>query len=306
MNFIHQTELLTDESGMVKLEHESLKPPILFLYNEVQKYSQGYIKWHWHPEMEFNMVKDNPVEIYIEDRRIVLRKGEGIWINSNKMHMVRCPEGFDSATIYTILFLPEFIAHKSSYIHQKYVLPWLNDPEMCYVLFLEDIEWHKDVLKLLENAYFTHGGQSYAHELSIHNSICQAWLTMLQHEKEVPKQVISRTERHSQDRIKTMIEFIQENYTEHLTLYQIADAAHVSKSECIRCFKKNLDMTPIQYLTEYRMETAARLLISSSDTVRRIAEHCGFDDVSYFSKQFRTLHGVTPSEYRRINGMRGK
>ena len=84
MKFVRNTDIRTDDTGRAVIQHEALRPPILFFYDEIEKYSQGEIKWHWHFEMEFILVRDNPVEVYVEDRRIVLRKGEGIWINANR------------------------------------------------------------------------------------------------------------------------------------------------------------------------------------------------------------------------------
>ena len=106
MKFVRNTDIHTDDTGRAVIQHEALRPPILFFYDEIEKYSQGEIKWHWHFEMEFILVRDNPVEVYVEDRRIVLRKGEGIWINANTMHMVRRVDGIPSASLCTILFLP--------------------------------------------------------------------------------------------------------------------------------------------------------------------------------------------------------
>ena len=116
MKFVRNTDIHTDDTGRAVIQHEALRPPILFFYDEIEKYSQGEIKWHWHFEMEFILVRDNPVEVYVEDRRIVLRKGEGIWINANKMHMVRRVDGIPSASLFTILFLPEFIAPRTDVV----------------------------------------------------------------------------------------------------------------------------------------------------------------------------------------------
>ena len=239
-----------------------------------------------------------------EDRRIILRKGEGIWINANKMHMVRRVEGMSSAALFTILFLPEFIAPRTDVIYQKYVQPWLTDPEMCYILLLDSVPWHRETAETLTRAFLTHSERGFGYEMSVHNDICAAWLMMLQHQKEVPRQASSGAELTSQERIRTMAAFIQRNFAEHITLTQIADSAHVSRSEAIRCFKKNLNVTPIQFLTEYRIEQAAQMLISSSEPISSIASRCGFDDVSYFTKQFRQIQNVTPSKYRKNNQKR--
>lgn len=192
---------------------------------------------------------------------------------------------------------------RTDVVYQKYVHPWLSDPELCHVLLLDSVPWHQETVDLLTRAFLTQSEQGFAHELSVHNDICTAWLTILRHQKEVPRQAASGAEFSSQERIGAMAAFIYKNYAEHLTLAQIADAAHVSRSEAIRCFKKNLDITPIQFLTEYRIERAAQLLLSTSEPISRIAEMCGFDDVSYFTKQFRQIQNVTPSKYRKNNGL---
>ncbi len=301
MEFVRNTDICTDENGREIIRHEALRPPVLFYYDEVEKYNQGHIKWHWHPEMEFIVVRDSPAEIYVEDRRIVLRKGEGIWINANKMHMVRRVEGMSSVSLFTILFLPEFIAPKTDIVYQKYVQPWLTDPEMCYILLLDSVPWHRETAEILTRAFLTHSQRKFAHEMEVHNDICAAWLMILKHQKEVPRQASSGTELTSQERIRTMASFIQRNFAEHITLTQIADAAHVSRSEAIRCFKKNLGVTPIQFLTEYRIEQAAQMLLTTQESIGSIASRCGFDDISYFTKQFRQIQNITPSKYRKRN-----
>ena len=75
-----------------------------------------------------------------------------------------------------------------------------------------------------------------------------------------------------------------------------------AKANVSAASRKNLDTTPIRYLTEYRLETAARRLILSGDPVNSIAVSCGFDDLSYFDRLFRTSYGMPPSQYRRKNG----
>ena len=56
---------------------------------------------------------------------------------------------------------------------------------------------------------------------------------------------------------------------------------------------------PIQYLKLYRVQRAAELLASTDRKIQDIAGACGFQDMSYFTKTFRELKGVTPGEYRR-------
>lgn len=89
-------------------------------------------------------------------------------------------DGIPSASLFTILFLPEFIAPRTDVVYQKYVHPWLSDPELCHVLLLDSVPWHQETVDLLTRAFLTQSEQGFAHELSVHNDICTAWLTILQ------------------------------------------------------------------------------------------------------------------------------
>ena len=304
MDISHITDIITESNGMRIIKHSPFDPPILFYYDEIEKYNQRRVNWHWHPELEFIIIRDNPVEIYIDDTRILLRKNEGILVNANEIHMMQCPEGILTASLFTIVMLPEFIADKTSVIYQKYIRPWISDPDRAYVLFLDSIPWHQEIVELLIHTFELLKKKEFAYELAIHNDISKAWMIMLRHQKEIPKQVVSRSDQSSQMRTKEMVEYIQSNYRRRITLEDIAGAAHVSKTECNRCFKNNLDVTPMQYLNEYRIEIAARLLGSSSESIRNIAVQCGFDDLSYFAKIFRSVKGVTPSQYRKNTSVR--
>ena len=64
-------------------------------------------------------------------------------------------------------------------------------------------------------------------------------------------------------------------------------------------FRQITGRTPIDYLNYYRVECAAELLCSTSDSVTEVALACGFGDVSYFGRLFRRQKGKTPGEYRR-------
>lgn len=74
MDFKRPRNLFIDNDKMVNLQHGTPESPISFIYDEIEKYDQGYIDWHWHPEMEFNVATDNPIEVFVGDRSVVLKK----------------------------------------------------------------------------------------------------------------------------------------------------------------------------------------------------------------------------------------
>ena len=95
-----------------------------------------------------------------------------------------------------------------------------------------------------------------------------------------------------------MLSYIKMHLSESMTVGDIAKAASVSESECLRCFRSAIGTTPIRYLREYRLERACELLTETNLSLAEIASACGFQDMSYFSKSFRESKGTTPTGYR--------
>ena len=299
MDFKRPRNLLIDHDKMANIQHGTPESPISFIYDEIEKYDQGFIDWHWHPEMQFNIITDNPIEVFVGDRSVVLKKNEGIWINSGRLHMMKCGEGVSSSLVETIVLSPEFIAHRSSSIYKRYISSWINDKNLSFVEFYDSIDWNRDIVSKIRDVFNKCAADNSLNELAVRNSISDIWLTMTDHRREIPEQFVSRKTMDSQNRIKVMLSFIKENYGKHISLDDIANSAHVSRSECIRCFKNNVGETPVRYLTDLRIESAANMLMMTEKPVNEIAVKCGFDDMSYFSKIFKNKKGVSPSQYRK-------
>ena len=103
----------------------------------------------------------------------------------------------------------------------------------------------------------------------------------------------------NQDRLLTMLAYIQENYARKLTLQEIADASAVSTRECLRCFQAAIHQSPMEYLIDYRIQAAAKLLENTTLSVTEIAMRTGWGSNSYFTKMFRQLRGKTPNAHRK-------
>jgi transcriptional regulator GlxA family with amidase domain len=103
-----------------------------------------------------------------------------------------------------------------------------------------------------------------------------------------------------QKRLKEMLHYIHEHYGEKISLEEIASSTHISKRECLRTFKKAMQLSPFQYLLKYRMMQSADLLKERPDlSISEIATLCGFDSASLFSAHFRRFYNVTPRNYRK-------
>lgn len=92
---------------------------------------------------------------------------------------------------------------------------------------------------------------------------------------------------------------IYQNYSEKLSLSDIASSANVSISTANRIFRHFLNSTPIDFLNQCRLEAAAGLLRTTNRPIADIAYDCGFSQQSYFNRIFRREYGCTPASYRK-------
>ena len=92
--------------------------------------------------------------------------------------------------------------------------------------------------------------------------------------------------------------YIEQHFSERVTVKYLAELGNVSISSFNRIFKKETGKTPIDYLIEVRIEKSKRLLRRKDIPIVEIAIRCGFSSSSHFSYCFSRLMGITPSEYR--------
>ncbi len=93
--------------------------------------------------------------------------------------------------------------------------------------------------------------------------------------------------------------YIDENYSESITLDKLAEIAHVNKYYLSHSFKNEYNVSPIDYLMKRRITEAKALLTSTDFSLTQIAEQIGFGSLPYFSKCFRKVEGTSPNEYRK-------
>ena len=102
------------------------------------------------------------------------------------------------------------------------------------------------------------------------------------------------------------IRWIEEHFAEPITLDEIAESIHISKSECCRCFQRVLRITPFEYLLKYRIFYATKLMQQqdpAASSISNLAITVGFGNISYFNKVFKRILNMTPTEYKKQEGL---
>jgi AraC family transcriptional regulator, L-rhamnose operon transcriptional activator RhaR len=104
-------------------------------------------------------------------------------------------------------------------------------------------------------------------------------------------------------RIGEAISHLEANFQEPIELDRLAEIAHMSKRNFMRSFQAAMGNSPIAHLIQLRVNRAASLLRRPQLSVTDIAFQVGFGDSNYFTRQFRRLLGVTPTEYRKQHAL---
>ncbi len=106
-------------------------------------------------------------------------------------------------------------------------------------------------------------------------------------------------------KIGRAIDFMEKNFAEEITLQKLAEKAGMSKPNFLRAFKRITNCTPVDYLIRLRIERAAKIMEENSSTrIIDVAVGTGFWNSSYFSRKFKNIMGITPTDY--LKEIRGK
>lgn len=101
------------------------------------------------------------------------------------------------------------------------------------------------------------------------------------------------------ERLSPALTLIRDQYRLHLTVEQLARDCGMSVSAFYRVFAQVTGKSPMQYLNEYRLKQAAKLLTQPGFTLAAIAQTCGFCDEFHLSRNFKRHYGLSPSQYRK-------
>lgn len=108
-----------------------------------------------------------------------------------------------------------------------------------------------------------------------------------------------RPDSHSEELVRQVVGYLSTQYAEPVTIEGMAETLGYNRAYLSRLFKQRVGISPVTFLTKLRVDHSKRLLRERPElTVEQIASSVGFQDALYFSKQFRRLHGQSPTEYR--------
>lgn len=262
------------------------------LYNGGDK--PPYFPDHWHPEYEITYVKNGLVNLEIDGKPYQLHSNQALIANRFQIHS--CRGVSDSSFYFTnIVFgAPFLFPDPSSLIYSRYIHPPKGELQLQSAI-LGIHEWEKQVLQILQELCLTAERHRPGYELQLQIQLLTIFSIMID-----AKAYNFFRDSYStlRSQIQEILYYMQTNYQQDIKIFALASEMHMSTEHFIRSFKKITGKSPKKYLLDYRLQRAASQLVESEDSITSIAESCGFYDMSYFSRFFKSQMGKTPKEYR--------
>ncbi len=152
-----------------------------------------------------------------------------------------------------------------------------------------------EYLRLWSQLFHIAASQDHVRDMRI-NEHLSSLLTLLMIESWHPSRQKSGVKQGS---VFAVENYLRENYKKRIVLDELADQFFINKFYLSRSFKKQYGISLWSYLLQLRITEAKTQLRFTDKTIEQIALDCGFDELNYFSRTFRKIEGISPSEYRR-------
>lgn len=289
-----------DYSLEEKEVHGTKQQPIRYMHfitGEGTIYPENFfVQRHWHHSCEIlHIIKGNfMVELDLESYG--LSEGDICMVGSGELHLL---EGMEPDTIHEVIIFDPHILEFSyaDQFQEEVVAPLLRyEYAMPHTIRLgepgynEIIRIYEKIIKEHDNWYF----EAKLGLLTIMNELKRKNLFLK------TAHIHNETEKLKIDRYKKIISYMQDNFANRITLEDLSGIVDCNSQYLCHFFKDIAGVPPMQYLIGYRITQAQNMLKYTTKSVLEISMDCGFDNVSYFIRQFKRITGVTPRQYREI------
>lgn len=294
---LQKCELNLDRTKRELRPHGSLDFPCAG-YAKIYRNCVGdEISWHWHEEMEILYSVEGTIKVQVPGRTYCVQAGEILFVNASILHYA-VTENF--CNLQSMVFHPTLLTGTEDSVYaRKYILPLTKCSSLDSCILCRESDEDNIIVKYFTEAFQALASDELGYEFTVRENLSRICMSLYEQYKEEIREthiVINQ----DTERIREMLDFIHGHYFERLELAQIAQQAGIGERECLRCFQRMLQISPMQYLLKYRIIQGASMLIAGKDSIAEIAIQTGFDSPSNFTQMFKRFYKCTPSQYRKL------
>lgn len=249
---------------------------------------------HWHNDMEIIYIKKGTGRISVDLEPFTVNQGDIIVVPPGQLHSIEQSDAYSMEYENIIFQLNMLMTVQGDICTEKFFQPLLqrqigipnhytpNSP--VYPVLSGCLDTMDNICRDFAAGYeFAIKGQLFTFFHALVSSVSAP---------------LPRHQNKSLDRLKDILKYVETNYADRISIADAADICGFSQSHFMKFFKNNMDVSFTDYLNDYRLTMAARLLVSSSDTIVNVAAETGFDNLSYFNRLFKRKYGCTPTIFR--------
>lgn len=245
--------------------------------------------FHWHNEWEILRVLAGEFRMYLDEEEYCAHTGDIFLIRGGMLH-----GGTPSDCTYECFVFDLYGLFRSMDMVKGYLRPFYRQTQLPQTFFpAEDAEPVQTLIGELMAA-----PQQSCPELDTVACLCKLFSWILKNGRYSANPDSADAGVHRIDQIKTVLEYIEANFSTALSLEKLAGVVGMNPKYFCRVFSSLTHQSPMDYVNFYRIEQAAYLLSSTDLPVTSVAMECGFWESSYFTKVFKKYKGVTPKKYR--------
>ncbi|WP_040949780.1 AraC family transcriptional regulator [Gorillibacterium massiliense] len=266
-------------------------------------YPQGedtFFYLHWHYEFELVAVLSGAIVYTVEDEEFCIKAGEGLFISSNRLHAARSLDGMPCEACVVVFHPNLFGDQQQGSAYSKFVYPFLKG-EVEYRKVLTGGEaWQRTIIQRMNEIDKLKDSNLSETELLLKSKLFEVWHYLYQNA--VPAATPGRDgdgKAYKIDRMQPVLNYIHTSYKEEIALKDLADLLPMSEGQFCHAFKEVTNMSPIAYVIRYRILQSCSLLTETDSKIADIARSVGFNNISYFNREFAKAIGCSPSRYRR-------
>lgn len=255
---------------------------------------------HWHTEMELIVIKKGDGMVSVNLTPYKVTAGDIIVVLPGQLHSIYAYK--DARMEYeNILFIPDMLKSRTT---DSCNLDCLNPLLNGYVDFPEKIhpklKYYNSIQAYIDQMDDLSRDKPAGYQMGIKGCLMMLLFHLYTNNTKV-NQIKTKK---SLEKLKLVLEYIQNNYQSPITIEEIAEVCHYSPSHFMKFFKETMGCGFIQYLNDYRLALAAKLLQTTDDSILDISAQTGFENLSYFNRLFKRKYNRTPTVYRSQNTRR--
>lgn len=281
-----------------KTVHGTTLIPIAIHHLNYAKGLENFFYLHWHHEFEFIIVLEGAITYTVENKDHPIMAGEGFFINSNELHAAKSYNGM-SCSACAILFHPNLFGdNNQGSTYSKFVYPILNNEIEFENHLTYKRKWMERIINLLKEIDALRLQNLSASELLLKSRIFEIWHLCYENSKtSAPNS--GRDKNYKIKRMQPVLDYIHANYKYEISLPNLAKIIPMSEGQFCHSFKEIMNMPPIAYVVRYRILQSCTLLRETDLKISDIAKNVGFNNISYFNREFIKAIGCAPGMYRK-------